>query len=146
MQPWKTDIYILTSCEMVTYLLDRTPCISDQCDHHWYHHLGKATFFFWTYWFCFHVKFMIWLTFQFAKWKTIGKWIAKVSVTCLKVVWLHKKLVKELRTLIYPNWHEAGHIYPPCNFGIGFCQLILSENFPTFFGSENWHQSGHWVL
>ena len=133
------DIYIFTPCKMVTDVLDRTPCISD---HHWYHHLGKATIFFRTYWFCFHVKFMIWLTFQFAKWKTIGKWIAKVSVTCLKVVWLHKKLVKELRTLIYPNWHEAGHIYPPCNFGIGFCQLNLYQKFPNFFVGENWCQSG----
>ena len=24
---------------------------------------------------------------------------------------------------INPNWHEAGHFYLPCNFGIGFCQL-----------------------
>ena len=89
--------WIFTSCKMVTDVYDRTPCISD---HNWYYHLGKATLFFRTYWFCFHVKFMIWLTFQFAKWKTIGKWIAKVSVTCFKVVWLHKKLDKELRTLI----------------------------------------------
>ena len=36
------DIYIFMSCEMVTDLLDRTPCISD---HHWYYHLGKATIF-----------------------------------------------------------------------------------------------------
>ena len=30
---------------------------------------------------------------------------------------------------IHPNWHETGHFYPPCNFGIGFC----IENFQTFF-------------
>ena len=41
----------------------------------------------------------------------------------------------------YPNWHEAGHFYPPCNFGIGFCQLNLYQKFPNFFGGENWHQS-----
>ena len=31
-----------------------------------------------------------------------------------------------------PNMHEAGHFYPPCNFGIGFCQLNLFKNFKTF--------------
>ena len=32
-----------------------------------------------------------------------------------------------------PNWHEAGHFYPPCNFGIGFCLLNLYQKFPNFF-------------
>ena len=36
-----------------------------------------------------------------------------------------------------PNCHEAGHFYPPCNFGIGFCQLNLYQKFPIFFGGEN---------
>ena len=33
--------------------------------------------------------------------------------------------LKEIRILDYfnPNWHEAGWIYPPYNFWIGFCQL-----------------------
>ena len=36
-----------------------------------------------------------------------------------------------------PNWHDAGYFYPPCNFGIGFCQLNLYQKFPNFFGGEN---------
>ena len=39
-----------------------------------------------------------------------------------------------------PNWHEAGHFYPPCNFGIEFCQLHLYQKFPNVFWGENWHQ------
>ena len=38
-----------------------------------------------------------------------------------------------------PNWHEAGRIYPPYNFFIGFCQLNFYQKFPNIFG-------GHWVL
>ena len=30
-----------------------------------------------------------------------------------------------------PNWHEAGRIYPPYNFWIGFCQFFI-KNFQTF--------------
>ena len=41
----------------------------------------------------------------------------------------------------YPNWHEAGHFYPHCNFGIGFFKLFLYQKFPNFLGYENWHQS-----
>ena len=41
-----------------------------------------------------------------------------------------------------PNWHEAGHFYPPCNFGIEFCQLNLYQIFPNFFGGENLHHLG----
>ena len=41
---------------------------------------------------------------------------------------------------INPNWHEAGHFYPPFNFEIGFCQLNLHQKFPNFFGGENLHQ------
>ena len=33
------------------------------------------------------------------------------------------------KEMFNPNWHEAGHFYPPCNFGIGFC--------PNSFGGEN---------
>ena len=43
---------------------------------------------------------------------------------------------------VNPNWHEAGQIYPPYNFWIGFCQLIFYQKFPNIFGSENWDQSG----
>ena len=36
-------------------------------------------------------------------------------------------------TVFNPNWHEAGLIYPPYNFWIGFCQLNflskISEHF-----------------
>ena len=30
------------------------------------------------------------------------------------------------------NWHEAGWIYPPYNFWIGFCQLNFYKKFQTF--------------
>ena len=55
-------------------------------------------------------------------------------------IWLRPSL--NTQSCINPNWHEAGHFYPPCNFGIGFCQLNLYQKFPNFFGGENWHQSG----
>ena len=32
-----------------------------------------------------------------------------------------------------PNWHEAGRIYPPYNFKIGFCQLNFIKNFQILF-------------
>ena len=38
---------------------------------------------------------------------------------------------------VNPNWHEAGHFYPPCNFRVGFFQLNLYQKFPNFFGGEN---------
>ena len=44
-------------------------------------------------------------------------------------------------SFVNPNWHGAGHFYPPCNFGIGFCQLNLYQKFPNFFGGEKFHQS-----
>ena len=49
---------------------------------------------------------------------------------------------KMTRSSLNPNWHKAGHFYPPCNFGNGICQLNLSQKFPNFFGGENSHQSG----
>ena len=45
--------------------------------------------------------------------------------------------VKSCVEQLNPNWHEAGHFYPPCNFGIGFCQLNLYQKFRNFFGGEN---------
>ena len=45
-------------------------------------------------------------------------------------------------SLLNPNWHEAGQIYPPYNFWIGFCQLNFYQKFPNIFGGENWDQSG----
>ena len=36
-----------------------------------------------------------------------------------------------------PNWHEAWHFYPPCNFGIEFCRLNLYQKFPKICGGEN---------
>ena len=41
-----------------------------------------------------------------------------------------------------PNWHETGHFYLPCNFGIGFYQMNFYEKFPNCLGDENWHQLG----
>ena len=41
-----------------------------------------------------------------------------------------------LRVFI-PIGHEARRIYPPYNFWIGFCQLILYQKFPNIFGDEN---------
>ena len=41
-----------------------------------------------------------------------------------------------------PNWHEAGWIYPPYNFWIGFRQLNFHQKFPNIFGGENWDKSG----
>ena len=47
----------------------------------------------------------------------------------------------QLYNFINPNWHEAGHFYPPCKFGIGFCQLNLllggvkDEHFSCFLSS-----------
>jgi hypothetical protein len=38
---------------------------------------------------------------------------------------------------INPNWHEAGQIYPPYNFWIGFCQLNFFQKFPNIFLGEN---------
>ena len=40
---------------------------------------------------------------------------------------------KEQGCNLNPNWHEAGHFYPPCDFGIGFCQLNLYQNFPNIW-------------
>ena len=34
---------------------------------------------------------------------------------------------------INPNWHEAGHFYPPCDFGIGFCQLNFVSKISKLF-------------
>jgi len=36
-----------------------------------------------------------------------------------------------------PNWHEAGRIYSPYNFWIGFCQLNFYQKYPNVFGGEN---------
>ena len=55
-----------------------------------------------------------------------GKWIELLS-------WFYKFFIN-------PNWHVAGHFYPPCNFGIEFCQLNLYKKFTNFFGGENWQQ------
>ena len=53
-----------------------------------------------------------------------------------------QKIIFYFKHKINPDWHEAGHFYPSCNFGIGFCQLNLYKKFPNFFGGENWHQLG----
>ena len=39
--------------------------------------------------------------------------------------------------VLNPNWHEAGRIYPPYDFMIGFCQLNFYQKFPNIFGGEN---------
>ena len=41
-------------------------------------------------------------------------------------------------------WHEAGWIYPPYDFWIGFCQLNFYQNFQTFLEVKieiNWDNS-----
>ena len=48
--------------------------------------------------------------------------------------WLN---LRKFFTLLNPNWHEAGRIYPPYNFWIGFCQLNFYQKFPNIFGGEN---------
>ena len=39
--------------------------------------------------------------------------------------------------LLNPNWHEAGRIYPPYNFWIGFYQLNFYQKFPNIVGGKN---------
>ena len=38
------------------------------------------------------------------------------------------------QSCINPNWHEGGHITPPCPFWIPFCQLNIHQKFPNFLG------------
>ena len=62
--------------------------------------------------------------------KTNIDWLTKMGDG---ITFFVKSCVEQLN----PNWHEAGHFYPPCNFGIGFCQLNLYQKFRNFFGGEN---------
>ena len=48
-----------------------------------------------------------------------------------------RHLICNMYYLFNPNWHEAGRIYPPYNFWIGFCQLNFYQKFPNIFGGEN---------
>ena len=59
---------------------------------------------------------------------------AEVVFKCYSPVSYYYFCYKYLLNL---NWHEAGHFYPPCNFGIGFCQLNLYQKFSNFIGGEN---------
>jgi hypothetical protein len=48
--------------------------------------------------------------------------------------------MKDFGNQIDPNWHEAGRIYPPYNFRIGFCQVNFYQKFPNIFGGKNGDQ------
>ena len=41
---------------------------------------------------------------------------------------------KKWQNSLNPNRHEAGRIYPPYNFWIGFCQLNFNQKFSKHFG------------
>ena len=57
-------------------------------------------------------------------------------MTAQKAIYSFLTVVKTLGDSFNPNWHEAGQFYPPCNFGIEFCQLKLYQKFPNVFGGE----------
>ena len=49
-----------------------------------------------------------------------------------------KTKISRTDPILNPNWHEAGHFYPPCNFRIGFCQLNLYQTFLEVKIDINW--------
>ena len=54
------------------------------------------------------------------------------------------KVKKKPIRLINPNWREAGHFYPPCNFGIGqltFLEVKIEINPVNLTPCQ-----AHWVL
>ena len=71
-------------------------------------------------------------------------WICNLFLTASMLSQFEESLFQELFNLIKlnPDWHEAGRIYSPYNFWIGFCQLNLYQKIPKKFGGENSDQSG----
>ena len=59
------------------------------------------------------------------------KIVSKLKVTEILLRWLRKL------SSINTNWHEAGQIYPHCNFWIGYCWLIFYQKFTNIFRGEN---------